>query len=175
MLNIKPLKIEGSYGISSVGRFDQRGSLFRMWENNELLNDFKIAQASFVSNPHKGTLRGLHFQFGNWAENKIIYCLSGLIFDVVLDLRPNSSTFKLYDSLELGPHSAYQGVIVPVGCAHGYLTRKTDTDLIYFMDKEYSSEYAAGILWNDPEFSVAWPEIPKNISKQDRNWPKFKI
>lgn len=165
------LKIENCLAFTSDLRSDRRGTLSRIWEENSIFSKFKIIQASIVSNPTLGTLRGLHFQSGHNAENKIIQCVGGKAFDVVLDIRKESDTYRKYVGLEIGPKCKFQGLFVPAGCAHGYLTLEPDTSLIYFMDSAYAPEASQGIRWDDPNWMISWPFEPYLISQQDLDWP----
>lgn len=169
-----PLKLENAFCIASQIKTDSRGSMSRLWDSQELLKEFKLNQSSFVTNPSAATLRGMHFQEEPFAENKLIHCVSGLIFDVVIDLRKTSKTYLQHETIEIGPESAYQGLFIPKGCAHGYLTAKANSNLVYFMDKSYSDKSARGLLWNDPQFNIKWPFKPVHISERDKNWPNFK-
>jgi len=166
-----PLKIEGAFCLSSQIRYDERGSLTRIWENQKLLSGFNLSQASYVSNPLPATLRGLHYQEEPFAENKLIHCVSGLVVDAIIDLRQESKTYLDHVLVELGPESIYQGLFVPKGCAHGYLSINANSNLIYFMDKVYSPKNARGLLWNDPILKIKWPIIPAHVSERDSNWP----
>jgi len=169
-----PLKIHGAFSISLQSRVDDRGSMVRIWESQGELEKFELNQASFVANPLPKTLRGMHYQEEPFAENKILYCVSGLIFDVIIDLRETSKTYLQHESIKIGPESPVQGLFVPKGCAHGYLTMTPDSNLVYFMDKSYSAQSARGLLWNDPKLKIRWPFNPECISDRDKNWPALK-
>ena len=134
-----PLKIEGSFGLVSKSVSDIRGTLTRIWENSLISTEFRLKQASIVGNPISFTLRGLHYQKFPFSETKIIQCISGKAFDVILDLRKESNTYGEHITLEIGPGSEYQGLVVPSGCAHGYMTLEANSTLIYFMDNTYST------------------------------------
>ena len=166
-----PLKIYGSFGLVSKSVTDARGTLTRIWENSLLSTGFSLNQASIVTNPTSLTLRGLHYQKFPYSETKIIQCISGKVFDVILDLRKESNTYGNHITLEIGPSSKYQGLVVPSGCAHGYMTLEANSTLIYFMDNTYSTENSFGVLWNDPRLEIEWPFKPVFISKQDLEWP----
>ena len=170
-MKVKELGVEGLYGISVNPHVDGRGKLQRVWDTLPELANFSLVQASHVANPHKGTLRGIHFQDGPSSETKVVQCVSGIVFDVVIDLRPYSETFNKVFSLTLGEESAFKGLVIPAGCAHGYITLEPNSDFIYFMDKSYSPELTRGVRWNDPQFSINWPTEPIIISDQDSNWP----
>jgi dTDP-4-dehydrorhamnose 3,5-epimerase len=126
---------------------------------------------SVVKNPQINTLRGLHFQNKPFTESKIIQCIEGKVYDIIFDLRVESETYFQYLAIEIGPECKFQGVYVPAGCAHGYLTRTRNTSLIYLMDNSYSAIHASGIRWNDPKLQIEWPSQPEVISKKDENWP----
>ena len=167
------LQIQNSLAVTSETIFDNRGSITRIWEEISVLTAFKLSQASIVSNPVTGTFRGLHYQSEPYSENKLIQCVSGKVFDLILDLRKDSSTYKKLIEIEIGPKCVYQGLFVPAGCAHGYLTLEPNSTLIYFMDKAYSPENSQGIRWNDPKLLINWPCEPTLVSQQDLQWPGF--
>lgn len=169
-----PLKIHGAFSISLHSRVDDRGSMVRIWESQGELEKFELNQASFVANPLPKTLRGMHYQEEPFSENKILYCVSGLIFDVIIDLRETSKTYLQHEAIEIGPESSFQGLFVPKGCAHGYLTIRPHSNLVYFIDKSYSAQNARGLLWNDPKLKITWPFNPVCISDRDKNWPNLK-
>jgi len=165
------LEIEGLYGFYVDPFSDGRGKLQRVWDSLPELKDFDLMQASFVGNPNIATLRGIHFQDSQSAETKVIQCVNGMVFDVVIDLRPYSKTFNGVVTTTLGEKSDYKGLLIPAGCAHGYITLEPNSDFVYFMDKAYSPELSRGIRWNDPKYSIEWPLEPLLISDQDLNWP----
>ena len=165
------LEIQNCSAFTSDLISDSRGSLSRIWEENSIFSAFETIEASIVSNPTLGTLRGLHFQNSPHDENKIVQCIGGKAFDVVLDIRKESDTYRKYVGLEIGPKCRFQGLFVPAGCAHGYLTLEPDTSLIYFMDSAYSPEASNGIRWDDPNWMISWPIKPSLVSQQDLDWP----
>lgn len=171
-MNFVALELEGVLGVISVSHIDQRGTFTRVWDSTSELQSFKINQSSISTNPTAGTLRGIHYQKQPNSENKLVQCISGAVFDVVVDLRKNSRSYGKHIGLELGPSKKYLGLFIPKGCAHGYLTLMPDTTLLYFMDAPYSSENAQGLLWNDSKLAINWPALPKLISKQDLSWPR---
>jgi dTDP-4-dehydrorhamnose 3,5-epimerase len=126
-----------------------------------------------VNNPTRGTLRGLHFQKQPFTESKIIQCVSGKVFDVIVDIRKNSKNFLKKIEIEIGPNCKFQGLIIPKGFAHGYLTLSSNTSIVYFMDAPYSLEHARGLRWDDVSLEINWPIEPHIISKVDTNWPIF--
>jgi dTDP-4-dehydrorhamnose 3,5-epimerase len=170
-VNFVSLAIEGAFGVISATHVDVRGSLTRVWDTDSLLGSFDLIQSSIVLNPKPGTLRGLHFQRSPFSENKLVECVSGKVFDVIVDLREESKTYRQHLGLNLGPSENYLGIFVPAGCAHGYLTLEENSTLIYFMDREYSPENAQGLYWNDPILSINWPSEPTLVSDRDSKWP----
>ena len=165
-----PLAIKGVFAIISESNMDSRGFLVRLWDKDSPLKNFNLVQSSFVLNPQKNTLRGLHYQSSPYSENKIVQCVSGKAFDVIVDLREESDTFRDHLEVSLGPNETFIGVLIPAGCAHGYLTLEENTCFVYFMDKEYFPKSAKGIPWNDPLLAINWPNQPELISKRDSMW-----
>jgi len=170
-MDLVPLVINGTFGIIAEFHEDARGSLTRVWDKKSILGNFDLIQSSVVTNPKSKTMRGLHYQSTPFAENKIVKCVSGRVFDVIVDLREESRTYRKHVAIELGPKSDFLGVFIPSGCAHGYLTLEDNSTLIYFMDKEYSPESSRGLFWNDPALSISWPSNPILISERDSKWP----
>jgi dTDP-4-dehydrorhamnose 3,5-epimerase len=166
-----PLEIEGAFGIIEEPQLDSRGSLTRIWDSNSVLGEFKLNQSSIVMNPKLGTLRGLHYQSEPFSESKVVECVSGKVFDVIVDLREESSTYRKHLEVMLGPTETYLGLFVPPGCAHGYQTLEENSTLVYFMDQEHSPENSHGINWNDPTLSINWPQSPSLVSERDSKWP----
>ena len=173
LIKTVPLKIEGSFALASSSISDSRGTLTRIWEKNLTPNEFSFEQISVVDNPRSFTLRGLHYQKFPYSETKIIQCISGKVFDVILDLRKESNSYRKHITQEIGPSSEYQGLVVPSGCAHGYMTLEANSTLIYCMDNIYSVKNSYGVLWNDQNLKIEWPFMPTVISKQDSNWPEL--
>jgi dTDP-4-dehydrorhamnose 3,5-epimerase len=172
-IDFSPLQIKDSQAIILNTFTDERGTLTRIWEENLVLNKFALRQASIVNNPSCGTLRGLHFQDEPYSESKVIQCVYGKVFDVIVDLRKNSDTYKKHLSLEIGPNCEYQGVLIPRGCAHGYLTLEPNSTLIYFMNNSYSRLHTLGIRWDDTTIDIKWPCYPKIVSEADSELPYF--
>jgi len=168
------LELEGVFGINSSAFFDERGSFLRVWDEDSLKKHIELNQASAAINPKARTLRGLHYQANPHAETKIIQCIFGSVFDVVVDLRMDSPTSGSHVSVQIGPKETFQGIVVPKGFAHGYLTLEANSTLLYFMDHPYVPESAKGIGWNDPTLQIAWPYEPEVISDRDRNFPPMK-
>lgn len=134
--------------------------------------DATIAQCASSHNHRAGTLRGVHFQAGADAESKYVRCTRGRTFDVVLDLRRDSPTFRKWMGLELAAND-HRMVYIPPGCAHGFLTLEDDTELSYFLSHEYRAGRDLGVRWNDPAFGIRWPRAVAVISPRDAAFPDF--
>jgi dTDP-4-dehydrorhamnose 3,5-epimerase len=115
-------------------------------------------------------LRGIHYQVGQAAETKLVRAVSGAVFDVVVDLRPESATYKRWSGIEVSADNR-QMLYVPRGCGHAILTLVDETELIYFSSQAYSGADERGVRWDDPAFGIDWPIVPKVVSNKDRSWP----
>jgi dTDP-4-dehydrorhamnose 3,5-epimerase len=171
----KKTKLSGVLEIGLERKIDERGFFARTWCQKEFaacgLNS-KLVQCSISYNTSKATLRGLHYQAAPFSESKLVRCTSGAIFDVVVDLRPQSATFKNWISLILTAENRHM-VYIPEGCAHGFLTLEDDTEIFYQMSEFYNAESALGVRWDDPAFGITWPEKVAVISARDQNYPDF--
>jgi dTDP-4-dehydrorhamnose 3,5-epimerase len=123
-------------------------------------------------NARKGTLRGMHFQAAPRPDPKLVRCTRGRIFDVAVDLRPDSPTFRHWTGVELSEANR-DALAIPAGCAHGFLTLEDNCEVLYMMGEVYVPELASGVRWNDPAFAVAWPADPVSMSEKDASWPDF--
>jgi dTDP-4-dehydrorhamnose 3,5-epimerase len=147
---------------------DARGRWERIFDTEVLNLERKLVQISHSNNPIEGTLRGLHYQEEPYAERKLIKCIKGRIFDVIVDVRPDSSSYLDHQTIEL--HAADgMTILVPPGFAHGFLTLVNDCDLIYGMDESFQKESYKGLRWSDPRININWPIQPKLISEIDQN------
>lgn len=156
-------------------RGDDRGFFARLFCQDEFTAagyPLEVVQANDSFSADQGTLRGMHYQEGNAAETKVIRCLRGAIFDVVLDLRPDSPSYLRWEGFHLDADNRDM-VRVPTGCAHGFLTVQPDTEVFYLVDSRYAPAAERGVRWNDPRFCVQWPSEPRVISDKDANWPDF--
>lgn len=133
---------------------------------------FAPVQTSLSTNPRLGTLRGLHFQKAPHAETKLVRAVRGRIFDVAVDLRPESPTHCHWVGVELSAANQ-QALFIPEGVAHGFLTLEPDSDVLYQIAPAYTSGYAAGVRWNDPAFGIAWPATPSLMSPADTAYPNY--
>jgi dTDP-4-dehydrorhamnose 3,5-epimerase len=154
---------------------DERGFFARTWCQKEFETrglNATLVQCDVSFNTRKGTLRGMHYQGPPWAEAKVVRCTKGAIYDVVVDLRPASSTFKNWIAVVLTADQRNM-VYVPEGCGHGFLTLQDQTEVFYQMSEFYDAESARGVRWNDPAFQIAWPEKVEVIAERDRTYPNF--
>jgi dTDP-4-dehydrorhamnose 3,5-epimerase len=168
-------KLPGVYEIHLEPKADERGFFARCWCQEEFESNGlspKIVQCSVSLNVRKGTLRGLHYQTAPFSETKVVRCTRGAIYDVVLDLRPESPTFKDWIAVVLTAANRNM-VYVPEGCGHGFLTLEDDTEVFYQISQSYSAESSTGVRWNDPAFKIAWRGEAVVISERDRTFPDF--
>lgn len=172
-LELIPIGDFGAFGIKSGRIADARGLMLKIFQNGSLFPDFKVREVSWVLNPKKFTLRGLHFQKNDFSETKLVFCTLGKVLDVGVDLRRESETYMKHFALEIGPSSEFQGVLLSKEFAHGYLTLKRNSSLIYLMDNSYSPKNSEGLLWSDEALKIAWPKTPRIISERDKSWPKI--
>lgn len=171
----KETNLPGVFEIAVEPRADERGFFARSWCQKEFrekgLNP-KIAQCSVSFNSKKGTLRGMHFQAAPLPEAKTVRCTRGSVYDVILDLRHDSPTFKQWTALTLRAKDR-NSVYVPEGYAHGFLTLEDDTEVLYQISEFYHPELARGVRWDDPAFGIRWPTAVELISDRDRTYPDF--
>ena len=154
---------------------DSRGFFARSWcqkEGERHGLNTKIVQCNVSFNAQKGTLRGMHYQDAPSAEAKLVRCTSGAIYDVVIDLRPQSPTFKRWVAVVLTSDKRNM-IYVPEGCAHGFLTLEDKTEVFYQMSEFYNPESARGVRWDDQAFQIVWPEKVEVISDRDRTYSDF--
>jgi dTDP-4-dehydrorhamnose 3,5-epimerase len=167
--------IDGLYLLKFSSKYDDRGYFLRNHCEQEFYNmglKTHFRQSSLSFSKKTGTLRGMHLQKAPHEEVKLIQCLSGKIYDVIVDVRPNSKTFKKWQAFELSAHDS-QALYVPAGCAHGFITLANDVLIQYRMDVTYNSEAQVGFRWNDPTFSIEWPVDPTIISDRDENYKNY--
>ena len=174
---INALNIEGAYLIEREPRKDERGYFARLYCEREFQAagiQMEIKQMNLCENKQKGTLRGLHFQRGAYLEDKVVTCTRGLIYDVCVDIRENSSTYLSYYACEMSEDNGKM-LFIPKGCAHGYVTLEENCQLLYLMSEFYTPEAAAGYRYNDPAFGIEWPlKEGLIISPKDRELPFIK-
>ncbi len=154
---------------------DQRGFFARSWCQEEFEKagiNARLVQCSISYNPRKGTLRGMHFQVAPHAEAKLVRCTMGTIYDVIVDLRVDSPTYKKWMGINLTAENR-DLIYIPEGCAHGFLTLEDKCEVFYQISEFYHAEAARGVRWNDPAFGIDWPAEPQLMSDRDRDYPDF--
>jgi dTDP-4-dehydrorhamnose 3,5-epimerase len=154
---------------------DSRGYFARTFcvdefASRELETNFPQHSMSFTA--YKGTVRGLHYQREPHSEAKVVRCLKGVIWDVLIDIRPESPTYLRWQQFELSSENGHQ-LYVPAGCAHGYQTLCDDVEVNYLISVPYAPQSASGIRYNDPTFGITWPLPVTEISEKDVHWPNF--
>jgi dTDP-4-dehydrorhamnose 3,5-epimerase len=169
--------LKGVFLIELERREDERGFLARTWcqcefEAHGLYTRWVQCNISF--NKRKGTLRGMHYQAAPYAEAKLVRCTSRAVYDVVLDVRRDSPTFKQWLAVELTADNRCM-LFIPEGLAHGFQTLADDTEVFYQMSEFFAPEYAKGVRWNDPAFDITWPADERTMSERDRNYPDFPL
>jgi len=167
--------LAGAFVIDLEKREDERGFFARVFCRDEF-EDHGLPSAIVQINDSlaadKGTLRGMHYQLPPHAETKVVRCIRGALYDVILDLRPDSKTFGRHFGIELSAENRTM-VCVPKGFAHGFVTLRDDTEAFYLTDESYAPTHERGIRWNDPAFGIAWPLEPAVISEKDRHHADF--
>jgi len=172
-MNFEPLPVAGAYLVTPQKRNDERGYFARVFCRDELAAQDLCAdyvQANTALSPRAGTLRGLHFQRAPHAEVKLVRCTRGKVFDVVLDLRPDSPTYLRWHGVELSADSAGM-LYAPMGTAHGYLTLTDDAEVLYMTSASYAPDAATGVRFDDRAFAIRWPREIVLVSQADRAWP----
>jgi dTDP-4-dehydrorhamnose 3,5-epimerase len=167
--------LAGVFEISLDRLMDERGFFARSWCQEEFRNkglNPNLAQCNISFNIYKGTLRGMHYQAPPYPEAKLVRCTKGAIYDVVVDLRPGSSTFTEWIGVRLSAADRNM-VYVPEGCAHGFLTLEDETEIFYQMSEFFHPESTRGVRWNDPQFKIEWPGEVNVLSERDRSYPDF--
>ena len=156
-------------------RGDDRGFFARVMCEDEMTNaglESRFVQVNSSLSAKRGTLRGLHYQLAPSAEVKVARCIRGELWDVVLDLRPDSPTYQKWFGAFLSAENRRM-MYVPRGFAHGFITVTENVEAFYFVSAFYAPEQERGIRWNDPQFSIKWPFQPDEISTKDSSWPDF--
>lgn len=174
-MNFRPLPLEGAYTIDLEPIVDDRGFNARSWcaqTFREKGLDPSVVQTNIIFNKVQGTLRGFHFQAPPFTETKLFRVTRGGIYDVIIDLRPDSPTYRQWTGVELWA-SDYRLLYVPEGFAQAFQTLVDDTELTYQVSQPYSPQHGRGLRHDDPAFAVTWPLPVAAISQQDRRWPDW--
>lgn len=175
-MKFRETELPGVVLVESERHNDERGSFMRIWDMAELAAhglEPLPQQWSLSSNRRAGTLRGMHYQEEPHQEAKLVRCVRGALYDVAIDLRPESPTYKRWFAVELraGDPTA---VYIPEGLAHGFQTLEDDTEVLYAISTPHEPSASRGVRWDDPAFGIEWPEAESRvISERDRTWPDF--
>lgn len=175
-MKVSPTRLPGAHIVEIERVRDERGFFARTWSADEFSSmalNSSIAQCSVSFNPHKGTLRGMHYQSTPNEEAKLVRCTSGAIYDVIVDLRPTSLTYCQWIAVELTAAN-HKMLYIPEGVAHGFQTLAADTEVFYQISVNYEPESACGVRWNDPLFAIDWPNDDRLISDRDQSFADYK-
>ena len=167
--------LKGAFVIELEKLGDDRGFFARYFCAREYEQHglgHRIIQINNSLSKYRGTLRGMHYQLAPKAEDKVVRCIRGALLDVIIDLRPDSPTFKRHFKIELTAENRSM-LYVPKGFAHGFMTLAEDTEALYLVTEFYSPEHERGVRWNDPQFGIDWPMTPVVISDKDRSQADF--
>ena len=170
------IKIEGLFLITPDIRYDERGYFFKSYQSKlyrEQKINITITQVNHSLTKHKGTIRGMHFQKAPFTEAKIVQCLKGNIYDVVIDLRRDSPTYGKWHAEELSEENK-RILFIPKGVAHGFQTLKDNVEILYLMSSQYSQLHSSGVRWNDPYFDIKWPLPTTSLAEKDKKWPLYR-
>jgi len=173
----KETNLKGAYIIELEPLEDERGFFARSFCLEEFKKngiDFNIVQCNISYNKSKGTLRGMHYQIKPYEEAKLVSCTSGAIYDVIIDLRPDSPTYCQWFAVELTEEN-YKMLYIPKGFAHGFQTLEDNTVVFYQMSEFYYPECARGVRWDDSTFEIEWPLSEQVMSKKDLSYPDFRV
>lgn len=169
-------ELPGAVVVELEPRDDERGFFARFFCRREFAEqglELEVAQANLAFNRRRGTLRGLHYQAPPHEDSKLVRCVRGALYDVVVDLRPGSPTFRRWLGVELTAENR-RLLYVPAGLAHGYQTLADETEAMYLHSAFHAPEAERGVRWDDPAFGIDWPEADERvISAKDRAWPDF--
>jgi dTDP-4-dehydrorhamnose 3,5-epimerase len=173
----EPTPLKGAIVISPALKEDHRGFFARVWCEREMAAqglETRVAQCSISYNHRRGTLRGLHFQVAPAAETKLVRCIRGSIYDVIVDLRPDSPTFLQHYSIELSGENR-RALYIPEGFAHGFQTLVDETEVHYQMTEFFAPQFARGVRWDDPAFGLRWPIPEPIILERDNSYEDFAV
>jgi dTDP-4-dehydrorhamnose 3,5-epimerase len=173
---ITETKLKDCYIVQPELFEDERGFFARAWSERTFAKQSSpvhFVEANISFNRKKNTLRGMHYQSAPHAQAKLVRCTRGAIFDVALDLRPDSPTYKQWTGIELSEENHLM-LFVPAGCAHGFQTLTDGSEVFYLVSKTYAPDHSHGVRWNDPAFGIEWPHADERIMiPRDRDYPSF--
>lgn len=173
----QPTKLQDAYLIALEPATDERGFFARSWCQQEFAAhglDTRLVQCNLSFNKVQGTLRGMHYQLPPAAETKVVRCIRGAIYDVAIDLRPTSPTYRQWTAVTLSAENRLS-FYIPKGFAHGFQTLTDEAEIFYQMSDFYAPAAARGIRWNDPAFQIEWPLPVTVMSVKDQGYPDFVV
>jgi dTDP-4-dehydrorhamnose 3,5-epimerase len=165
--------LPGAYLVDLAPQSDERGFFARAYSPEEFAAQGlgpTLSQCSVSYNARKATLRGMHYQAAPHEETKLVRCTAGAIFDVIIDMRPDSSHFRRWFGVELSARNR-RALFIPPGCAHGFITLSDDSEVFYMISTAHSAAHGRGVRWNDPTFGIQWPLQPSIIAARDAQYP----
>jgi dTDP-4-dehydrorhamnose 3,5-epimerase len=165
--------LPGVFVVDMAPLQDERGFFARAYCSEEFAAQglgIEMQQCSVSYNLKKGTLRGLHYQSAPHEEHKLVRCTAGEIFDVIVDIRPQSASYRRWFGEKLTAQN-HRSLFIPPGFAHGFITLCDATEVYYMISVSHAPEYSRGFRWNDPAFGIEWPEVPSTISQRDAQFP----
>jgi dTDP-4-dehydrorhamnose 3,5-epimerase len=168
-------KLVGAYSIEPEKKYDARGFFARVWCQKEFAEHdltSHLVQINISYNKHWGTLRGMHYQVEPFQESKLVRCTRGAIYDVIIDLRQESRSYRQWLGVKLTADD-HKMLYVPEGFAHGFQTLEDDTEVVYQVSAFYAPQSEAGVRYDDPGFGIVWPLEVQVISDKDRNWADY--
>ncbi len=168
--------LKNAYIVDLEPHMDERGFFARAWcaqEFEALGLNSRLVQCNISFNKKRGTLRGMHYQIEPYPEVKMVRCTMGAIYDVIIDLRPDSATFQAWYSIELSAEN-HRAIYIPAGFAHGFQTLTETSEVFYQMSEFFHPECARGVRWNDPAFKILWPDDIRSISLRDQEYPDYR-
>lgn len=175
-MTFKETSIDGAFLVDLKRIGDERGFFARAWSSSEFAEmglETVYPDVNLSLSTRRGTIRGLHYQKHPHAEAKFVRCVKGALFDVIVDLRPQSPTYLKWAGFEIRA-SDHRAIYVPAGCAHGVQSLEDDTEMLYMVSACHHPESEAGIRWDDPFFGIEWPDVgPRTVSEKDGAWPDF--
>ncbi len=174
-MNFIETDLKGAFVIEFEKLEDERGFFSRSWDKKQFQNhglNSNIVQCNVSHTKKRGTIRGLHYQISPYEESKLVRCTKGKVFDVIIDLRSESSSYMKWTSVELTAENCKM-IYVPEGFAHGFQTLEDDAEIFYQNSEIHMLDYERGIRWNDPIFGIKWPIVEKIISPKDKSWKDF--
>ena len=170
-------KLDGGFVVEVEKSDDERGFFSNIWDKKKFQEnnlDVNLTECNIAFTKKKDTIRGLHYQLPPYEGAKLVRCTKGKIWDVTVDLRPTSKTYKQWTSIEMSPDNNKLSYI-PEGCAHGYQTLEDNTEVFYLMSQVYNLDYERGVKYSDPTFKISFPHNVTAISKKDASWKPFEI